>query len=224
MVGQILLQKLGRGRAEPVPDGFFLVLPNRAHAYRQLSPMVLGPVKTGETLFPIALTLENYWQGSKVFQRDLEQDGSVGSKYAASKRLMYNNPIGKRHKYSKGMQPLFSVFYDGVTEARYQYIEARMFYCCHYSFLARRQPQYQELLDRLKSGWNLLIKGYDASLMDSHGAQLQVTINRHYNDKSEPFGHEKVLFAMLCFDLDLIKNLPWPGMQIYKLYKTDASQ
>lgn len=223
MVGQILLQKLGRGRREAVPVGFYEVLPNRDHGYRTLSPMLLGPVMTGETHFPVSKNLENYWQGSKVFQRDLDSGGDVGFTYQESKRQMYDNPTGKRHKYSRGMRPLCTIFYDGDTEGHYQYIEARKFYCNHYEFLARKQPQYQELLNRLQGGQKLLIKGYDASLMDSHDAQLQETINRHYNDKSEPFGHEKVLFTMLCVDLQLIETAPWPNLNVERLYETTRS-
>lgn len=223
MPGQILLQKLRRVPAEPVPAGFFLVLPNRDHTYRQLSPMLLGPVRTGETRFPISLNLENYWQGSKVFQRDLDSGGNVGFTYQLSKRLMYDTTKGKRHKYTRGMRPLCTIFYDGDREVRYQYIEARKFYCCHYAYLARAKPQYLELLDRASRGQNLLIKGYDGSLLNSHDERLQTTINNHYSDSSEPFGHEKVLFTMLCFDLQLIQSLPWPDLQVHRLYENTTS-
>lgn len=228
MPGRIVADKLRRGGRGEVPADFYLVLPNRDHDYRQLCPMTLGPVMTGETKFPVSQTLENYWQGSKVFGRDLDAGGNVGSVYALSKRLMYNNLVGKRHKYSRGMRPLYTIYFDKEREVRYEYayltngnepVEARKFYCCHYAYLAKKQPQYQELLNRLKRGENLLIKGYDASLIDSQDANLQAIINRHYGDSSEPFGHEKVLFTMLCFDLELIETVPWPDLQVHKLYE-----
>lgn len=218
MPGQIILQKLRYGVSDPVPAGFYEVKPNRDHGYRQLSPMLLGPVHTGETLFPVSQTLENFWQGSKVFRRDLEADGTVGVKYAASKRKMYDQPKGQRHKYEKGKLPDFAVFYDGVTEVRYAYIDARKFYCNHYAYLARKQPKYHELLNRLQRGENLLIRGFDACPLNSHDPQLRSTIRSQYNDPYGVFGHEKVLFTMLCFDLGLFESLPWPELHVELLY------
>jgi len=199
-------------------NGFIPILPNKNHRYFQLSPMILGPVYTGETEFPISWNLENYWQGSKLFAQDLEPDGRIGLKYKESKRKMYLDKTPHRHKYKRGMRPYCTIFYNGTIGEHYDYIGSRKFYCNHYTFLAKQQKQYQTILEMLKSGKNLEILGYDGSYLDSRSRSLEDDIKFHYNDDKEPFGHEKVLFTILCKDLQLIDSYPWSDLEIESFY------
>jgi len=127
---------------------------------------------------------------------------------------MYTDKTPHKHKYKRGMLPICTIFYDDTTEKRYQYIEGRHFYCNHYEFLVKQQPQYQKLLEMLRSGKQLEIMGYDGSYLDSRSQSLEEDIKFHYNHAVEPFGHEKVLFTILCKDLELINSYPWPKIEL----------
>lgn len=216
--GVIRLEKLNfRSTNSIIPENFELILPNKNHSYRELSPMTLGPIHTNETNFPICQNLENFWQFSKCFPQDLEDDNSIGKQYHDSKMKGYLDKTPHRHKYKRGMKPLFTIFYDKDVLHKYQYIESRKFYCNHYEFLARKESKYKLLLEKLNTT-NLLIKGYDGCSIDSSANNLQEILNSQYLNSKQIFGHEKVLFTMLCFDKKYITNKPWEFLDVSKYY------
>jgi hypothetical protein len=47
----------------------------------ELSPMQLGPVDHGIAEMPLALNLENYWQGSKVFDNEVDKNNNPTKKF-----------------------------------------------------------------------------------------------------------------------------------------------
>ncbi len=216
--GKLLVTKLNNrgGKSDGDVAGYHIIRPNRADPYSsELSPMKLGPVITGETKFPKASNIENFWQFSKCFERDLEVDGTIGANYEASKLKGYKDVIPHRHKYQRGMKPLYTVFYDGETAKQYAYVESRKFYCNHYAALALKCSKYQKLVDMLLEGKNVQLQGYDGYWMCSHDYSLEdlaKAIKAAYHNPSRPFGHELVLFTMLCKSVGWIDKFPWPVM------------
>lgn len=74
------------------------------------------------------------------------------------------------------------------------YVRSRQFYCNFYERLAKVHPDFLELMKLQNNGVNLQICGYDGFAISSADP---VEIERAYLDPSVPFGHERVLYALL---------------------------
>lgn len=230
---KISLRRLHQfGAFTPSELGFFTVLPNMfsggpffpspAHPdfvikLRNFSPMRLGPIEHLEPDLPVAKSLENWYQGRKVFRSEVvDVDGGdltplPRALEARMKRYQDSTPhrhkLGntkKKHMEAAGLADgenvnvaLYTLFRNRFTreEKRYTYIQGRMFYCCWYERLVRRQKEWERLLALYKEGRSLLICGPDAR--DHEGPLSQSLICDWYRDESIPFGHEMVLATML---------------------------
>jgi hypothetical protein len=78
---------------------------------------------------------------------------------------------------------------DG-TVRRFTYVESRQFYCHFYERVALASADFVRLKAMLDNGENLAICGYDAY-------EPTESLDTHYRDPKQPFGHELVLFTML---------------------------
>lgn len=219
--GALTVAKLRMMREPPHVDGVRNVFPNNKHQERKdgfgcasLSPMRLGPVKHGQPSVPDALTIENYHQFNKVFEREVTRDKEdlataiVKSSFFTARDAAYRDPVPHRHKFpnEKGVGgnknvPLFSLHVapDG-TPRRYTYLESRFFYCHQYELLAKQQKDFHDLSAMLKYGYNLQIVGYD-------GYPVTKPIMEHYLDTERPFGHEMVLYCLLSIPKPA--DYPW---------------
>jgi hypothetical protein len=203
---------------KPVPErvGYVNVFPNYRHVHRSdglgmpsLSPMRLGPVLHGEPGLPAAQNIENYFQFAKVFPDEV--DATTGLPTAAWLQALdkaYRDEVPHRHK-RKRVKPVFAArkACDGSIRT-YDYIESRLFYCMAYEKLARQSPDFARLCalfdDEHKS---LRICGFDAYDMgDDADADV---LYQHYTDPAKPFGHERVLYAMLRLRHENQDLLPW---------------
>jgi hypothetical protein len=99
--------------------------------------------------------------------------------------------------------PLFSVHLtlDG-EERHFTYLESRFFYCKAYEVLTRDKSDLRVLREKLKSGINLMICGYDAYALEED-KELYV----YYCDTTRPFGHELVLYSLLVVEDPM--DYPW---------------
>lgn len=220
--GQLFMRKLRMfGGSKPTKDGCYTVLPNnRAKSNHELilampalSPMRLGPVEHNQPGLPPARNLENFHQFNKCFQSELDAAGNPLPIFFERQLAGYEDEVPHRHKLgatkeahmraagiargSNANACAFSVFVNPQTGQvkRYSYLESRIFYCSFYEMLARRTLEYAHLEALLARGASLLIAGYDAIDVDEPVTAQQ--INQWYADPAQPFGHEKVLFAML---------------------------
>ena len=198
-VGQVRLQRMRMLRSVQQLPGYVCVFPNFKHGGRkdgigmpQLSPMSLGPVEHGQPGLPPALNLENFWQQSKCFPGEID--------FKQARIDGYLDPVPHRHK-QKGGKPLYWswIRHDG-TELQLSYIDARRYYCRFYEQLVKRTEQWEQLTSMLDEEMGIQLCGYDAWPMDVE------SIEREYRDESRPFGHERVLFAMLVL---FGRDYPW---------------
>lgn len=177
---KIILHKLRMRKRVELEPGFISIYPNYRHSTRgyfdcsRLSPMWLGPVIHNLPGLPDAHNLENFWQFSKRYEDETEEE------FLKFRINGYNDSTPHRRKM-KG-----KVLYAEYNGVKYNYIESRFIYCYLYSKLVHSQAG--ETLDKLKNlyneGYNIRIVGYDAEEVD-------------YYDSSKPFGHEAVLAAIL---------------------------
>jgi len=180
--------------------------------FLNLSPMKLGPftiiepingnvehgykdLQNGYQSADINI-FENYWQGSKIFKEDLIDGdhitlGNLKASFFQRRIKMYNDPkphrraLPKTHGY-----PIAGYYYGNI----YDYVPSRTFYVYYYKALVEQTEAYKKLQDMYRSGKNLHIIGYDGRDI---GPITKESILQAYNDKTEIFGHELVLAAML---------------------------
>lgn len=216
--GALTCSKLRMMRQPDHVDGVLNVFPNNKHQNRKdgfgcasLSPMRLGPVAHQQPGVPEALSIENYHQFNKVFERETKKEAGIVSVLPSFYQLRdraYRDATPHRHKFEdeKGVGgnknvPLFSIHLTAAgQERRYTYLQSRYFYCHQYELLAKQQPDFATLKQMLADGTNLQIVGYD-------GYPVTRSLWEHYNDTSRPFGHELVLFSLLL--LENPAEYPW---------------
>jgi hypothetical protein len=214
--GKIIVSKMRMMKSVEDVDGFLKVFPNHRHGGRtdglgvpELSPMVLGPVKHREPDFPPAQNIENYFQSSKVYPHEADEEGNPLPQFYETRRKMFESEIPERHKFP-GLKekPLYSVFFEREgKEHHYSYVASRQFYCRQYQKLAFKTEALQKLFDLVERGYNLQILGYDGFDLDSEVENLKEIIAEHYRDGSKPFGHEAVLFTLMTLNSE---DYPWP--------------
>ncbi len=186
--GQVVMQKMQMRAETPHVDGYLMIKPNKNDGeYSALSPFKLGPVDHNYEDVPAAKTLEGFHQGNKMFDQDVDADGNpTASGLEARNRFLVAEP--RRHKYKRGMKPLYSL--HGSDDRRLNYLETRVIYCVWYVRLAEATPEWATLRALHRSGYNLAICGYDSF-------PVIRDIYDHFLDLTKPFGHEATLYAML---------------------------
>lgn len=219
--GKVVLTPLTFFKEEVEIPGFKKVFPNYKHqdikrgfGCSSLSPKSMGPVKHEMLGLPPAKNLENYWQFSKVFSCEVDEDVDPTEEFRKRRIDGFNDPDPHRHKFDKKKMneiakeqdnknvPLYSVFSDkNGIEKRYTYIEGRWFYCSVYEQFATKDKNFLKLKEWLDQGYNLQIVGYDANDVGDRD------LDEVYLDGSKPFGHERVLYSMLTINDP--KDYPW---------------
>ena len=217
--GHVIVTQLRMMKPPQHKDGYLTVLPNYKHQTRKdgfgcmrLSPKALGPVIHGMPNLPISKTLENFHQFGKIFKFELDENGNVTPESHAYRiKGMKGEP--KRHKYptsvlnkkNDGKRFMeFAAFFDKQgNERRYNYLQSRYFYCHHYELLAKQEPDFKLLREKIKNGCSLNISGYDGYPIEKS------TPWKCYNDtsKGHHFGHELVLYSLLVIDNP--RDYPW---------------
>ena len=164
--------------------------------------------------------IENLHQGSKCFAQELADPKDVkqprpGPLYYENRKKFYEDPVPHRHKYPRDKSApdasgaKFSVWIDkqgqvsrsrfsalkqNVQERYLDYVTSRQVYCAFYEDLAMRTTEFKQLKTWLEQGYNLQLTGYDAYDFDEWSVS---GIERAYLDPKRPFGHERVLAALL---------------------------
>ncbi|AHC55135.1 hypothetical protein D1R32_gp418 [Tunisvirus fontaine2] len=215
--GSLDLFRMRMMKEVPLRDGWLNVYPNFRHQNRQdgigcksLSPMSLGPVEHACPSLPPAQNIENFFQGSKVFSQEVDENGNPTELFYENRERLFADPVPKRHKYhgknkNKNI-PLYFLWTDSNgKEHRLDYIKSRQTYCNFFERLASETKDYRRLCRLQDRGYNLVFCGYDA-----HGISEATSeaIEKAYIDPSVPFGHERVLFAMLALR-DTPEEYPW---------------
>jgi hypothetical protein len=159
--------------------------------FKQLSPMLLGPVEKDGL---VANRMENLWQFSKVFPSEVDaKTGEPLPKFFTRRQLAFAMEKGKRHKI-KGQKPAYC-YWQGH---HWSYLEARReLYLPVYVEYVQKTAAWKELYSRHKRGVGLLLLGYDG--------RAYTDLEKEFLNEAAPFGHELVLCAMLEGKIDLEK-------------------
>lgn len=225
--GNVICSKLRMMKDPDHIDGYRKVFPNFKHGNRKdgfgcarLSPKSLGPVKHGQPCLPDALNLENFHQGSKCFESELDKNGRPLKKFYVTQIEMFKDPVPHRHKEVakdiKGNRNICSFWVwrlKNGEEKHLSYVDSRQFYCNFYERLVKKEAEYKKLVKMMDDGINIQIIGYDAYDVDAvPGKTFAQKLDRCYKDGTRPFGHELVLFSMLVLNPE---DYPW------RKYKTE---
>lgn len=208
--GTVTLYKMRMMKNVGFEDGVVNVFPNFKHGGRNdglglpsLSPKSIGPIHHPQPDLPVALNLENFHQGNKVFPAEVDEKGEIKQVFFDTQKDMYEDDVPHRHKeVSGGVNiPLYSLWKDkeGVTH-KISYFTSRQFYCVYYERATLDNPDYKKLMKMRDDGYHLRICGYDA--YEPKGKSMEEC----YCDTSRPFGHELVLYTMLT---ESEENWPW---------------
>lgn len=181
--------------------------------WKALSPMKLGPFHLVEKTVPTPLypdgihpgfkphqdgkqviqcmNFENIWQGSKIYDIDVDANGVMGASFYERRARMAADVKPHRRALPKSAGvTCVGAYWNGEVLA---YIPSRAQYCSKYAHLVRVTDEYRQLEVMLQNGTNLHIIGYD-------GFDVPVTaedMRAAYLNPDRPFGHELVLCCML---------------------------
>ena len=165
--------------------------------------MILGPVQHNEKDLPPAKNVENYYQYAKVYPDEYNPiTKQIKPQFWVTMAKGYNDsePHRRKENRKRTEKPLFCVRRDeNGEEHRYTYAQSRVFYCTHYEKLVRQQKQFDMLVKMRADGYHLCLCGYDANAsVTSATNSLEDALLHLYRSEEKPFGHEMVLFTMLC--------------------------
>lgn len=135
---------------------------------------------------PLPQQLELVWQSAK---KAADEDWS---QYFSRRERIYKKQTPKRRYLERGATIAGACFGGDLVE----YIPSRVFYCTAYERAIRTTAEFGLLKALVDAGFNLLLLGPD-------GYPLEGSLEGAYNDSSVPFGHERVLVAMLR------EEMPW---------------
>jgi hypothetical protein len=217
--GDIICNKIIHYRAQgdkhhPIKKDYVNInVTSASKKWGKLSPMKLGPFNLSEDLhlselyssgvepgYKLSVDLtnqvarvnvfENYWQGSKIYDIDLDEDNQIQTSFFLRRAKMYADTQGHRRALPKSKGKAVAAYLNGDV---LDYIESRYYYCYYYAFLVQRTSEYKNLSEMLDNGQNLQIIGYDGiDIQINKEAMMQL-----YLDPKQPFGHELVLCCLL---------------------------
>ena len=167
--------------------------------------MSLGPI----VLFnkQLCKNLENFHQGSKCYQRELDKSGEPSDLFFKNRKKFFDDEIAHRHKFTGKDRPKYFVWMDENNKThKLDYVTSRQFYCNFYERLVANTESFQKLIKLKSEGTNMQICGYDGRDVRAED------IEKEYLNKTKPFGHELVLFHMLT-EKD-------PAKYIWRRFKT----
>lgn len=156
--------------------------------YRDLSPFVLGPVKTYTGAY--SANFENLWQFSKVYREHLDGNGNIKQSWMEWRRRGWNDHRARRYPMGKGRKPEFSLW-DGE---RLGYIDARKrIYARLYAATVVTTQSYLTLELAYGNANEITLRDYDAYDHISMGMSLKDVIN----NPDRKMGHAFVLAMLL---------------------------
>lgn len=181
----------------------------RTEFIRQLSPMFIGPVVTGDGID--AQCFELYWQCSKLYPCHAFMNEPT-QEYWNWRREMFSKGVDeagtndKRHPNRKlKMKPkdcMYSVWYNKAT-GKYEhlkYIESRKkCYIVEYAKLIAGTDAFREMKEAYDSGRKLAIVDFDAYNYYNDGKTIRDVINEY-----RPAGHGYVVKMLLEGDISVV--------------------
>jgi hypothetical protein len=166
-----------------------------------------GSINTGTTTgdttgvdLPRGVPLEQYWQAAKVSDMELDASKQPDAAYYTRRAKIYGKGVVKRRYIGKGLGIAGAVFNN--DHELIPYVQSRIYYCRAYEDAVENMPAFKLLSELVNVlGVPLLLLGPDA-----YPFAIGETWQHAYNDTSKPFGHERVLAAMLSMPT---ADRPW---------------
>ncbi len=162
--GLIRCGKIERGVHHPSIPGFLKINASSMGpiVWKGLSPMLLGPFNVTEpydgelrpgftikdddptTQIAFVKRFENYWQGSKLYNVDIDENRHIKPSFFERRAIMFSSDKGKRRALPKAKYGIpIAGFYNGVVMG---YVESRKkIYCPYYEQLVTRIDEYNKL-------------------------------------------------------------------------------
>lgn len=183
----------------PPSPGSVNVFPNERHGVRtdglgipSFSSALMGPIKHGQPDLPDAWCLDNFYEGSKCYPDEVDENGDPTALFYANRLDFYSDPKAKKKEHAYPSHPLYFVWVGkGGEEYRLNYVQSRQFYCTFYERMVKNDYMFKRLVEILDSGTNIIIRGYNGRSI--RGCDIE----KEYLDPNLPFTHEFVLFSML---------------------------
>lgn len=158
-------------------------------AFSCLSPMKLGPIKEKGL---VSENLENFWQFSKVWKEDLDEEGNIKDEFYKRRKKAFSDKKATRHVPGKKGQYCEFVLWG---EERLDFYEAKKkIYCKLYEKYATKTSAFKELLGMIEEGYNIQILGYDGRDIKDIST---FPYEKELRNKEYIFGHEIVLAYLL---------------------------
>lgn len=181
----------------------------RTDFIRQLSPMFIGPVVTGDGID--AQCFELYWQCSKLYPCHAFMNEPT-AEYWEWRKMMFSKGVDeagtndKRHPNRKlKMKPrdcMYSVWYNRAT-GRYEhlgYIESRKrCYIVEYARLIAGTEAIREMKEAYDAGKKIAIVDFDAYNYYNENKTIRDVINEY-----RPAGHGYVVKMLLEGDISVV--------------------
>ena len=215
---KIRIAQQAKGRSYPIFQDYE-VIPAWSRGrgeWKELSPFYIH--------FEDGVIFENFWQSNKVWREvgkqktanwnwpsevHLDKDNNPNDKWIHWHKTLKHHNLPVRRPNGKAI-PLYAYF----NGEKLDIIEARKkIYIPYLKQLYRKNPVYQQLLEKVKSGKNIIIVEPDGPLLDLYpdGLEVNLTIlndlieKTNYDDlgvknKYRPYGHGYVLAMCLLED------------------------
>jgi len=153
--------------------------------------------------------IENFYQGSKCFNIDIEGKVIKRSFFERRAKLFVDPKAHRRAIPKKSGYPICSSIDGHILP----YVASRIFYIDYYERLTLMNPKYQELKKRVDNGENINILGYDGRDPETDqdfGVNFITykNLEKQLYDPTNPFGHELVLAGML------LNIRPWENFDL----------
>lgn len=206
-IGKVKCGQIRRGVKHPQVDNYIKITASSCGPaqWKNLSPFLLGPVTINDRnlnddyfwtncnyrKMNECLIFENYWQGSKIYDIDLDVNGEILDSFFKRREMLFTSDKPKRRAVPKSKGFVVCGFYNGKIM---DYIESRnKIYCPIYADLIRDSEELKQLKEMLELGQKLLIVGPD-------GRDIPITkqsMKRAIMDPTHIFGHELVICCLL---------------------------
>jgi hypothetical protein len=218
--GKIRLAQQRRAKAYPALQGYEVIpaWSRGAGEWKQLSPFYLK--------FPDNIIFENFWQSFKVWekvekQKSPEWNWSEEVHIDAQQNpnalwLKWHNTLIRHDKPVRRPNGKAVPLYAYWNGQKLNTVDARkQIYIPYMKLLYRTHPVYQKLLQKVKSGKNIILVEPDGPLLEAYPDGLEVNLpllytlidrmnyaEEGYPDRYRPYGHGYVLAMTLLEDLE----------------------
>ena len=180
-------------KTHPLYPGFLNIDVTQRGSFKELSPMILGPISHNQAGVPPAQKMENLWQYSKVYQREIDSNGNIMQIFYDERIRGFNDIKGHRKKYP-GEESKF-VYWNNKQMDKVK--GRKQIYCKYYADYVVKTAAYRKLEKMLDEGVNIQLVGYDGIYYNPETDSKGKIFKQYLNDPDFTFGHELVLAALL---------------------------